>query len=83
MLEIKANTWSCLELKKKIKYYAVQRNALNRSSLGERAVILELFNITWRFFQCKVRFVGGFSLNSSPEKSDMNIGIHTDPVWQL
>lgn len=83
MLEIKANTWSCLELKKKKKYYAVQRNALNRSGLGERAVVLELFSITRRFFQCKVRFVGGFSLNSSPEKNDMNIGIHTDLVWQL
>lgn len=75
MLEIKANTWSCLEFKKKQQNYAIQRNALNRSSSGEVAV---LFNITRRFLQCKVRFVGRFSLNSSPEKNDMKIGIHID-----
>lgn len=69
MLEIKANTCNCLELRKKKPHHTVnQRNLLSSSSSIEGAVVLELFYITRRLFQCKVRFIGRFSLNSHLEK---------------
>lgn len=78
MLQINVNAWSCLELRKKNQYFAIQRNTLSSSSSIEGAVVFKLFYITRRLFQHKVSFLGMLSLSSHPEQKHTNTGIHTD-----